>query len=192
MKIKLKNNYKLSTRLNIAIILSLFLHLIFINLARQDKIDYQVKSDLFNNKIALNFSFLEEKQVQKTNYSKKQLDKAKILQKAKTKPTNIKQELKKKSKNIPNITNYQLVGKKIIPNYPARSLKLGQEGIIYLKILVSDNGYPEEIIFTQKSQYDLLNQAALDAVSKWRFQPIIIDGNKSKMWINVPIEFKIS
>ena len=79
-----------------------------------------------------------------------------------------------------------------MPNYPRRALKLHQEGIIYLKILVSDKGLPEKIIFTQKSKYNLLNKAALEAVSKWKFQPMITNGHKSKMWVNVPIEFKIS
>ena len=60
-----------------------------------------------------------------------------------------------------------------------------------MKILVSDQGLPEEIIFTQKSKYKLLNDAALEAVSQWKFQPMIINGKKSQMWVNIPIEFKI-
>ena len=93
---------------------------------------------------------------------------------------------------IPNVNNFNVVGTKVMPNYPRRALKLHQEGIIYLKILVSDKGLPEKIIFTQKSKYNLLNKAALEAVSKWKFQPMITNGHKSKMWVNVPIEFKIS
>ena len=178
----------MSIRLNTAIILSFFLHLIFINFVKYGNPNYQIKSDLFNNKIALNFSFSEKKQLNNAKYSKNHLEKNSILKKT----NKISKNIDNKSKIIPNITDYQLVGKKITPNYPKRSLKLGQEGVVYLKILVSDNGLPEEIIFTQKSQYNLLNEEALDAVSRWKFKPIMINGFKSKIWVSVPIEFKIS
>lgn len=182
-------------RLHIAVIFSLILHLIFINLLNQKDSNYQLQSNLFANKISLNFS-LSEKISEKIT---KNLDKVPIYDQKHIKKTNLSQKSQKittndsnKQKNIPNISNYQLTGEKITPNYPKRSIKLGQEGVIYLKILVSNQGLPEKIIFTQKSKYNLLNKAALEAVSQWKFQPVIINGQKSKMWVNVPIEFKIS
>ena len=172
-----------SKRTYIAIILSLFLHIILIYFINQNKSQNYLKNDLFANKILLNFSLTEE--------ISKKIIKNQIEEKINQKKDNISQNIVKKDKIIPNIADYQLLGKKIMPNYPRRSLKLGQEGVIHLKILVSDQGLPEEVIFTQKSQYKLLNDAALEAVLQWKFQPMIINGKKSQMWVNVPIEFKI-
>jgi len=183
-----------SKRTYIAIILSLFLHIILIYFINQNKSQNYLKNDLFANKILLNFSLTEEisKKIIKNQIEEKINQKKDITaQKQILKKDNISQNIVKKDKIIPNIADYQLLGKKIMPNYPRRSLKLGQEGVIHLKILVSDQGLPEEVIFTQKSQYKLLNDAALEAVLQWKFQPMIINGKKSQMWVNVPIEFKI-
>ena len=49
-------------------------------------------------------------------------------------------------------------GNKEMPIYPKRSLKLGQEGVVYLKILISESGVSEQIEFLKKSQYPLLNK----------------------------------
>ena len=183
-----------SKRTYIAIILSLFLHIILIYFINQNKSQNHLKNDLFANKILLNFSLIEEisKKIIETHTEEKNNQKKDITaQKQILKKDNISQNITKKDDIIPNIADYQLLGEKITPNYPRRSLKLGQEGIIHLKILVSDQGLPEEIIFTQKSKYKLLNDAALEAVLQWKFQPMIINGKKSQMWVNVPIEFKI-
>lgn len=179
--------------MNVAIFFSLFLHLIFISFISQNKQSAYLSNDLFCNKITLNFSNLSEKLLPKNKETKVASKKNKVedldlLQKSKlvfTKTASNHEE-------IPNVNNFNVVGTKVMPNYPRRALKLHQEGIIYLKILVSDKGLPEKIIFTQKSKYNLLNKAALEAVSKWKFQPMITNGHKSKMWVNVPIEFKIS
>jgi protein TonB len=183
----------LSRRIHVAIFFSLFLHLIFISFISQDKKSAYLSNDLFSNKITLNFSNLSEKLLPK-NKAKEVVSK-----KDKTEDLDSLQKSKliftktiSKHEEIPSVNNFNVVGTKIMPNYPRRALKLHQEGVIYLKILVSDKGLPEKIIFTQKSKYNLLNKAALDAVSKWKFQPMITNGHKSKMWVNVPIEFKIS
>jgi len=153
-----------------------------------------MKHDLLSNKIAINFSNLSEKflpKMSENNISKKVLQK-KEIENSNLSDDSISQNLEKNREVIPIFSDFEVTGQKIMPNYPKRALKLQQDGVVYLRILVSNDGLPEEIIFTQKSQYNSLNKAALNAVSQWKFQPMIINGHKSKMWVNVPIEFKIS
>ena len=96
------------------------------------------------------------------------------------------------NENIVYSKNFSTIGNKEMPIYPKRSLKLGQEGIVYLKILISESGVSEQIEFLKKSQYPLLNKSAINAVKKWQFKPVIIGGKAVKSWVEVPIEFKIS
>ncbi len=96
------------------------------------------------------------------------------------------------NENIAYSKNFSTIGNKEMPIYPKRSLKLGQEGIVYLKILISESGVSEQIEFLKKSQYPLLNKSAINAVKKWQFKPVIIGGKAVKSWVEVPIEFKIS
>jgi len=88
-------------------------------------------------------------------------------------------------------TTFSTKGHRQLPQYPKRALKLKQEGVIHLRILLSETGASEKIEFAKKSIYPLLNQAAINAVKKWSFNPMIIDGKPVKSWIEVPIEFKI-
>lgn len=96
------------------------------------------------------------------------------------------------NENIAYSKNFSTIGNKEMPIYPKRSLKLGQEGVVYLKILISESGVSEQIEFLKKSQYPLLNKSAINAVKKWQFKPVIIGGKAVKSWVEVPIEFKIS
>ena len=96
------------------------------------------------------------------------------------------------NENIVYSKNFSTIGNKEMPIYPKRSLKLGQEGIVYLKILISESGVSEQIEFLKKSQYPLLNKSAINAVKKWQFKPVIIGGKAVKSWVEVPIELKIS
>jgi len=96
------------------------------------------------------------------------------------------------NENIAYSKNFSTIGNKEMPIYPKRALKLGQEGVVYLKILISESGVSEQIEFLKKSQYPLLNKSAINAVKKWQFKPVIIGGKAVKSWVEVPIEFKIS
>ncbi len=89
-------------------------------------------------------------------------------------------------------SKFSTKGYRQLPKYPKRALKLRQQGVVYLRILLSEDGVSEKIEFVKKSSYPLLNKAAIEAVSQWNFEPIFFDGRAVKSWIEVPIEFKIS
>lgn len=57
------------------------------------------------------------------------------------------------------------------PRYPTESRRRHEEGVVRLRVLISPAGTVEEIAVARTSGFDRLDQAALDAVRKWRFRP---------------------
>lgn len=93
--------------------------------------------------------------------------------------------------SVPVVTEVNLKGHRIKPKYPKRALMLGQEGTVWLHVLVSQSGEREEIRLYKGSKYALLNQSALEAVKKWRFEPTRKNGRAIKSWVEIPVEFRI-
>jgi len=92
---------------------------------------------------------------------------------------------------IPVVSGASLKGRRVQPEYPKRSLRMRQEGVIWLHVLISDTGARQDIKLHKPSQYALLNQAAIKAVKRWTFDPNIVNGRAVQSWVEIPIEFKI-
>lgn len=92
---------------------------------------------------------------------------------------------------IPVVSGNNLKGRRVQPQYPARSLRLHQEGVVWLRVLISETGARQDLKLYKPSQYALLNQAAIKAVKKWTFDPNIVNGRATRSWVEIPIEFKI-
>ncbi|PCK00209.1 MAG: hypothetical protein COA45_00020 [Zetaproteobacteria bacterium] len=92
---------------------------------------------------------------------------------------------------IPVINEINMKGRRIQPKYPKRSIKMRQEGIVLLHVLISKVGKRIKIKIHKPSQYALLNKAALKAVKKWTFSPYVVNGVPVRSWVEIPIEFKI-
>lgn len=77
------------------------------------------------------------------------------------------------------------------PTYPPRCLRLGIEGRVKVKVLVGENGRVQEATIGTSSGDASLDEAALEAVRKWRFEAAQRDGVPVRAWAQVPIEFKL-
>ena len=76
------------------------------------------------------------------------------------------------------------------PIYPALSKRRQEQGKVLLRVSLDHQGAVTAIGIEQSSGYDRLDQAALEAVSKWRFLPAK-RGTETIPWtVHVPIEFK--
>jgi protein TonB len=62
------------------------------------------------------------------------------------------------------------------PAYPEESVTNGEHGTVVLLIHVSPAGRPAAVDVLRSSGYFLLDNAARDAVSRWRFLPAVKDG----------------
>jgi protein TonB len=78
------------------------------------------------------------------------------------------------------------------PDYPKRARRKGMEGIVILEILVDEKGGVEDITLFKSSGHKILDKAARASVKSWLFQPGTRDGQNIKMWVQVPIRFKLN
>ena len=77
------------------------------------------------------------------------------------------------------------------PPYPQASRRRGEEGQVILRVRVTADGRPREIQIAESSGHTRLDRAALDAVSRWRFEPAR-DGDRAvDSWVRVPVAFRL-
>jgi protein TonB len=77
------------------------------------------------------------------------------------------------------------------PAYPSLSRRLGEEGKVVLRVHVLPEGRADEIHIHAASGSPRLDQAALDAVRRWRFVPARQGGSAIAAWVLVPIVFTL-
>lgn len=77
------------------------------------------------------------------------------------------------------------------PAYPPRCLRLGIEGRTIVRVLVGEDGRPQEVTLHASSGDALLDEAAMEAVRRWRFEAATHEGRPVRAWGKVPVDFKL-
>lgn len=77
------------------------------------------------------------------------------------------------------------------PVYPPEARASGREGKVRIKVLIFERGAPGEVQLAESSGYASLDEAALDALRRWRFQPALRDGQPIPAWVTVPVIFSL-
>lgn len=77
------------------------------------------------------------------------------------------------------------------PRYPAEARRLGQEGLVVLWVVVNEKGLPREVVVRQSSGFNLLDEAALKAVTRWKFQAARVGPLNVESKVEVPIRFQL-
>ncbi|CAC9214041.1 TonB family C-terminal domain [Comamonas aquatica] len=75
------------------------------------------------------------------------------------------------------------------PGYPSISRRMGEQGKVLLRVMVSEQGLPQQIEIKTSSGYERLDKAAITSVQRWRFVPGKRNGVPEAMWYIVPINF---
>ena len=75
------------------------------------------------------------------------------------------------------------------PTYPELARQTHIEGRVSLNCLVGSNGLVEKI--EVKKGHPLLIQAAMDAVSQWKFKPLLLNGKRVETETIVNIDFQL-
>lgn len=79
------------------------------------------------------------------------------------------------------------------PPYPALSRRLGEEGVVRLKILVNADGSVAKLELAASSGYERLDHSAMKTVQEsWKFEPARQAGKPVAGWVTVPIDFKLN
>ncbi|TDX52997.1 energy transducer TonB [Orenia marismortui] len=151
--------------------------------------------------------FPKEKKVEKEQVSKEEQIKV-VAEKVKTKgkkatknKINAEKNMKtKKRKNpvdltqskvakgivLPKLTNYQQ------PIYPASMRRREIEGKVILKVLLDQQGSVKKIKVERSSGYQKLDQAAVEAVGKWKFSPTKKEGKEVEALVLIPVNFRLN
>lgn len=78
------------------------------------------------------------------------------------------------------------------PAYPKRALQRHMEGTVLLEVRVRENGLPAEIKIKETSGFSTLDEAALDGVKHWEFEPASLSGQALSAWVEVPVRFHLT
>nr|AAP49337.1 Uvs044 [uncultured bacterium] len=77
------------------------------------------------------------------------------------------------------------------PVYPSLSRRLREEGIVVLEILIKADGTVGEIKIKTSSGFKRLDDTAVKAVKRWRYQPATQGDKKIDFWYEQPVEFNL-
>lgn len=81
---------------------------------------------------------------------------------------------------------------RVDPVYPPASRRAGEQGTVRLKVLVDTSGKASNVQVTQTSGFPRLDQAAMEAVRKWRFVAATDGTNKIQAYTQVAVTFKLT
>jgi periplasmic protein TonB len=75
------------------------------------------------------------------------------------------------------------------PRYPTESRRLGEEGMVLLRVVIDESGRANRIEIQRSSGHSRLDDAALEAVRSALFRPYVEDGIARAVLATIPIEF---
>lgn len=77
------------------------------------------------------------------------------------------------------------------PTYPALSRRLSETGRVVLRVFVDAAGNARQIEIHTSSRFERLDQAAVDAVRRWRFAAARLGEQPVAAWVLVPVNFSL-
>jgi protein TonB len=75
------------------------------------------------------------------------------------------------------------------PDYPALSVRRGEQGQVVLNVLIGVDGKAQKAEIAKTSGFERLDAAALATVLRWRYVPGKRGGVPEEMWFKVPLAF---
>jgi protein TonB len=78
------------------------------------------------------------------------------------------------------------------PVYPSVSRRMGEQGVVTLRVLVNEKGYAEQASVQKSSGSSNLDEAGRAAVMRALFKPYVEDGKAQPVYVVVPINFQMS
>jgi protein TonB len=77
------------------------------------------------------------------------------------------------------------------PDYPDAARKDGKEGRVILRVLVDEEGRSKLVEINLSSGSYLLDQAAAEAIKRWRFSPARYGDSPTASWVKIPVDFRL-
>lgn len=77
------------------------------------------------------------------------------------------------------------------PVYPRASRRMGEAGLVVVRVFVGTDGLPKQLQLLQSSGFSRLDEAAIEGVRRARFQPPTENGQPTAGWARIPIPFEL-
>jgi protein TonB len=77
------------------------------------------------------------------------------------------------------------------PYYPEVARRNGWTGLCMVRVAVTAQGRAGSVSLARSSGHGILDQAALNAVRKWKFSPRMVRGNAVACAVEVPVNFSL-
>lgn len=84
-----------------------------------------------------------------------------------------------------------LGGYQVKPHYPNSARRAGAQGTTLLKLHVLANGRVGDVMIEQSAGHRDLDNAAIEAVKQWLFEPARMDKAPIAVWVLLPIKFEL-
>ena len=78
------------------------------------------------------------------------------------------------------------------PKYPDTARRDGKEGRVLLRVLVNEEGRTASVEVNRSSGAEALDQAAVEAIKRWRFSPAQYGEKPVESWVRIPIDFRLN
>ncbi len=82
-------------------------------------------------------------------------------------------------------------GYQVRPPYPSAPRRLGIQGTTMLRVHVLADGRIGDVLVEHSAGHPDLDQAAMEAVRRWRFEPARRGADAVAMWVLLPVEFRL-
>ena len=83
------------------------------------------------------------------------------------------------------------VTRRVEPSYPPASRRAGEQGTAVFSVLVDPSGHPQQVKVQTSSGFERLDQAAMEAIRHWVFNPAVRDSQKVAAWTSVRVKFQL-
>ena len=83
-------------------------------------------------------------------------------------------------------------GYQVKPRYPDSARRRGVEGTVIIKAYVTEQGRVEQIQIEQSAGHADLDEAAVEAVGRWRFEPARRGRQPIAIWVSIPVRFMLN
>jgi protein TonB len=83
-------------------------------------------------------------------------------------------------------------GYQVKPRYPDSARRRGIEGTVIIKAYVTEQGQVEQVQIEQSAGHADLDEAAVEAVGRWRFEPARRGRQPIPMWVSIPVRFMLN
>jgi protein TonB len=78
-----------------------------------------------------------------------------------------------------------------MPAYPESARRQGVEGVTTLRFQVLTDGSVGEVAIASSAGHGELDQAAVEAIRKWRFEPARRGKEAVVVWVTLPVRFAL-